>query len=83
MAHLLDLLREAAGWCQQVSTDRHKSRPKAVRMPDGLPAWYEEHAKAMGRPVNAVLVQALEEFRARNDGATTAQSRPPVPHRGQ
>ena len=45
--------------------DRHKTTPKAVRMPDGLLAWYEQHAKAAGRPVNAVLVAALEDYRAR------------------
>jgi hypothetical protein len=51
--------------------DRHKTKPKAVRMPDGLLAWYEEHAKATGRTVNASLVAALEEYRQRNSGSTT------------
>jgi len=51
--------------------DRHKNPPKAVRMPEGLLAWYGEHAQATGRRVNTVLVAALEEYRAAHDGATT------------
>jgi hypothetical protein len=56
-------------------TDRHKNDPKAVRMPGGLLAWYEEHAKAAGISVNAALVGALEEYRARHDSGSTT---PPV-----
>lgn len=48
--------------------DRHKSHPKAVRMPDGLLAWYEQHAQATGLSVNAALVAALEEHRVRHGG---------------
>jgi hypothetical protein len=55
--------------------DRHKNRPKAVRMPDGLLGWYETYAAAQDSSVNSALVAALEEFRSRHDGATTA----PVP----
>lgn len=58
-----------------MTTDRHKEPPQAVRMPDGLKAWYREQATAEGQPLNALLVAALEEFRARHDGATT----PPAP----
>ncbi len=50
--------------------DRHKITPKAVRMPDGLLAWYEQFAEAEGKPVNAVLVAALEEFRQRHEEVT-------------
>jgi hypothetical protein len=53
-------------------TDRHKANPKAVRMPDGLLAWYEQHAKDTGQFVNAVLVAALEDYRQRHGGGTTA-----------
>lgn len=49
--------------------DRHKSKPKAVRMPGGLLAWYEAIAAAEGRAVNAVLVEALEEYRQRRQPA--------------
>lgn len=45
------------------SSDRHASNPKTVRMPPGLLPWYESHAKRIGRKVNAVLVEALEEYR--------------------
>lgn len=52
--------------------DRHKNPPKAVRMPGGLEAWYENYAASAGMPVNGVIVKALEEFRARNSGATAS-----------
>ncbi len=51
--------------------DRHKSKPKAVRMPDGLLAWYEQHAGDTSRTVNAVLVGALEDYRQRHEGGST------------
>lgn len=50
---------------QPVTGDRHKTRPKAVRMPGGLLPWYEEFAAKTGQSVNAALVAALEEFRTR------------------
>ena len=49
-----------------MATDRHKVRPKAVRMPGGLLAWYKDFAEAEGMSVNAALVAALQEFRARH-----------------
>ena len=58
--------------------DRHKNRPKAVRMPDGLEAWYRERAATTGQPLNAVLVAALEAFRHQHDGATTKRARKPA-----
>jgi hypothetical protein len=48
-------------------TDRHLTKPKAVRMPGGLLAWYERYAPANGTNVNAAMVQALQEFRERNE----------------
>jgi predicted transcriptional regulator len=45
--------------------DRHKHHPKAVRMPDGMEAWLAEYATQAGRTVNAVIVEALSEYRAR------------------
>jgi hypothetical protein len=53
-----------------VTTDRHKTKPKAVRMPGGLLAWYEQHAPTAGMTVNAAIVAALEHYRAANGGAT-------------
>jgi len=47
--------------------DRHKSTPKAVRMPDGLLAWYEAHAADTGTSVNGGLVAALEDYRKRHE----------------
>lgn len=49
--------------------DRHKSKPKAVRMPDGLEAWYRQHATETGRTLNAALVAALEDYRNRHEAA--------------
>ena len=53
--------------------DRHKNPPKAVRMPDGLLAWYEDRAADTGQPVNALIVAALEDNRQRQDGATAPE----------
>jgi len=61
--------------------DRHKTKPKAVRMPDGLLAWYEQHAAATGRSVNAALVGALEEHRAQHDSGSTTPPAPVAPPR--
>jgi hypothetical protein len=47
--------------------DRHLTKPKAVRMPGGLLAWYEQHAEDTEQPVNAVLVKALQEYRERHE----------------
>jgi hypothetical protein len=51
--------------------DRHKTKPKAVRMPGGLLAWYEAEAKRTGQTVNGLLVAALEENRRRAEGGAT------------
>jgi hypothetical protein len=59
-------------------TDRHKTRPKAVRMPDGLLAWYEQHAEANDTSVNAAMVRALQEFRERNEEGTDFHGIPVV-----
>lgn len=47
--------------------DRHLTKPKAVRMPGGLLAWYERYAPANDTSVNAAMVRALQEFRERNE----------------
>ena len=54
-----------------MATDRHKNKPKAVRMPDGLLAWYKDFAEAEGTSVNAALVAALQDFRARHSDTAT------------
>lgn len=51
--------------------DRHKTKPKAVRMPGGLLAWYEAEAKRTSQTVNGLLVAALEEHRQREGGGST------------
>lgn len=52
--------------------DRHKDKPKAVRMPGGLLAWYKQEAPARSVSVNALIVAALQEYRARHGGDDTA-----------
>ena len=49
--------------------DRHKHRPKAVRMPGGLLAWYESEAERRGQSVNSLIVAALEKFRQDTEGS--------------
>jgi hypothetical protein len=55
-------------------TDRHLTKPKAVRMPDGLLAWYERYAPANDTNVNAAMVRALQEFRERNEDGVSPPS---------
>jgi hypothetical protein len=62
--------------------DRHKSKPKAVRMPDGLLAWYGQHAEATGSTLNGAIVAALEDYRKRHEGTpleATGPGRDEVP----
>lgn len=49
--------------------DRHKVKPKAVRMPDGLLARIEA-ALADGESVNAFIVSAIEEKLAKREQGT-------------
>lgn len=46
---------------------QHKHPPIAFRPPEGDRLWLTGHAKQTGRPVNAILAQALSEYRQRND----------------
>lgn len=65
--------------------DRHKTKPKAVRMPDGLLARVETAVEGSAETVNAFIVAAIEErLERREDGSTTrtrkarADTAPPV-----
>lgn len=51
-------------------TDRHKTVPKAVRMPDGLLARVEA-ALAPDEKVNAFIVAAIEREVTRREGGST------------
>jgi hypothetical protein len=62
-----------------MAEDRHLHKPKSVRIPGGLLAWLAEQATMEGRKPNAVIVAALEEYRA-NHGGGIAPSRPQMPH---
>jgi hypothetical protein len=53
--------------------DRHKTTPKAVRMPDGLLARVETAAEADGGSVNAFIVAAIEERLQRREGGSTPE----------
>lgn len=48
-------------------TDRHKHPPIAFRPPEGDRAWLLEYAATTGKPVNAVLTEALSAFRKRTE----------------
>ena len=60
-----------------VAEDRHKHKPKSVRIPGGLLAWLADQAAIEGRRPNAVIVAALEEYRERHDSTSI-----PAPARG-
>ena len=45
--------------------DRHAQTPISIRPPKDDRAWLESYAKQTGRPVRAILVEALAEYRAR------------------
>jgi hypothetical protein len=47
--------------------DRHKYAPIRFRPPEPDRLWLLEQAAKTGRPVNAVLAEALAEYRARHD----------------
>ena len=60
---------------------QHKHNPVPFRPPEGDRSWLLTYAEATGQPVNAVLVAALGEYRARHGGITeggiTAVAVPP------
>ena len=58
-----------------MAEDRHKHKPKSVRIPGGLLAWLADQAVMEGRKPNAVIVAALEEYRANHGGMAVP---PPV-----
>jgi hypothetical protein len=47
--------------------DRHKHTPIRFRPPEADRLWLLEYADATGRPVNAVLAEALAEYRKRRE----------------
>lgn len=57
-----------------MAEDRHKHKPKSVRIPGGLLAWLGEQAAMEGRRPNAVIVAALEEYRANHSGAVLPET---------
>lgn len=48
---------------------QHKHRPVSFRPPEGDRAWLLARAAATGQPVNAVLADALAEYRAAREAA--------------
>jgi hypothetical protein len=49
--------------------DRHAQNPISIRPPRDDRAWLESYARQTGRPVRAVIVEALAEYRARRTAA--------------
>lgn len=44
--------------------DRHAQTPISIRPPKDDRAWLEAYARETGRPVRAILVEALARYRA-------------------
>jgi hypothetical protein len=57
------------------SADRHKQHPITLRLPEGDRAWLEERATATGRPVRAILAEALAAYRLHLDTSTASEAR--------
>jgi len=51
-------------------TDRHAQAPISIRPPRDDRAWLEAHARQTGRPVRAIIVEALARERARQEAGT-------------
>lgn len=47
--------------------DRHAQSPISIRPPKDDRAWLEAHARQTGRPVRAIIVDALARERARQE----------------
>lgn len=61
--------------------DRHKTPPKAVRMPPDLLEWFGEYARGNAMSMNAAMVKALAEFRYRRTRPADAIELPDHPRR--
>jgi len=59
--------------------DRHKRAPVRVRLREPDHIWLLEHATETGRPINAILADALTAYRANLSGPTTQAEPPPPP----
>ena len=55
--------------------DRHKYTPIRFRPPEADRLWLLEYADTTGIPVNAVLAEALAEYRARREGRDVREGR--------
>lgn len=49
--------------------DRHKHTPVRFRPPEADRLWLLEYAAKTGRPVNAVLAEALAAYRVQREGS--------------
>jgi hypothetical protein len=50
--------------------DRHAQTPISIRPPKDDRAWLEAHAEQTGRPVRAIIVDAIARERARQEAGT-------------
>lgn len=46
---------------------QHKRPPISLRLPEGDRSWLMEFAKTVSRPVNAIVTEALAEYRKRHE----------------
>jgi hypothetical protein len=56
--------------------DRHKHSPIRFRPREADRLWLLEYADKTGRPVNAVLAEALAEYRAQHEGSDAEEGQP-------
>lgn len=47
--------------------DRHKHHPIPVRLPEADRSWLRDYAERTRRAINAVIVQAIAEYRKRHE----------------
>lgn len=51
-------------------TDRHKTKPLSLRLPEALSAWVNAKAAETGKPVRRILLDAIEAAKERDEQAS-------------
>lgn len=51
-------------------TDRHRTKPMSLRLPEALSAWIDQQARETGKPKRRIILDAIEAAKAtQHDGA--------------
>lgn len=53
-------------------TDRHKTAPLSLRLPEALLAWVQATADETGLPVRRVILDAIEAAKDRDEATRTS-----------